>query len=165
MQHAFQKRLVTVMIFAFALSLSAFAQKKSADKKSSGGGAGLDKAYLQKIWDGWGSLDGSKQAEFYAKGPHMFFDVAPLKYNNFDEYSAGVNKEFADYSGAKFVLNDDTEIHSMGPEHAWVASTVKADMTRKNGKREISTMRWTAIFQKEGGKWLIVHEHVSEPVQ
>src|SRR5947209_2461159 len=98
MQHASQKRLVAVLICAFALSLSAFAQKKSADKKSGGGAAGLDRAYLQKIWDGWGGLDGSKQAEFYAKGQHMFFDVAPLKYNNFDEYSAGVNKEFADYS-------------------------------------------------------------------
>jgi ketosteroid isomerase-like protein len=162
MRHAYQKKLVATLICAF-LTVSVFAQKKSSDKKSSA--AGLDKAYLQRIWDGWGSLDGSKQTEFYAQGQHMFFDVAPLKYNNFEEYASGVNKEFADYSGAKFTLNDDTEIHSVSPDHAWVASTVKADMTSKNGKREMSTMRWTAIFHKEGGKWLIVHEHVSEPMQ
>ena len=25
--------------------------------------------------------------------------------------------------------------------------------------------RWTVIWQKEDGKWLIVHEHVSAPLQ
>ena len=164
MRRAYHNHLIAVLICASLLSVSAFAQKKATHEKT-GGTAGLDKAYLQKIWDGWGGLDGSKQADFYAKGPHLFFDVAPLKYNNFDEYAAGVNKEFGDYSGAKFVLNDDTEIHPVGADHAWVASTVKADMTRKNGKRELSTMRWTAIFHKDGGKWLIIHEHVSEPAQ
>jgi ketosteroid isomerase-like protein len=161
----YQKRTAALLVCVVALTLSAVAQKKSAEKKSSTAAVGLNKAYLQKIWDGWGALDGAKQEEFYAKGQHLFFDVAPLKYNNFEEYAAGVNKEYGDYSGAKFVLDDDTEIHPVGADNAWVASTVKADMTRKNGKRELSTMRWTAIFHKEGGKWQIVHEHVSEPMQ
>jgi ketosteroid isomerase-like protein len=165
MHTLYQKRTVALLVCFAVLTLSGFAQKKSAEKKSSAAPAGLNKAYLQKIWDGWGSLDGTKQEEFYAKGPHLFFDVAPLKYSNFEEYAAGVNKEFGEYSGAKFALSDDTEIHAVGPEHAWVASTVKADMSKKNGKRELSTMRWTAVFHKEGGKWLIVHEHVSEPIQ
>jgi len=93
----------------------------------------------------------------------MFFDVAPLKYNSWDEYKAGVAKEFADYKGAQFTVNDDFEVHPCG-DTAWVAATVKADMVRKSGKHEMSTMRWTAIFQKQAGKWLIVHEHVSEPL-
>jgi len=163
MQNADLKRLVAVSICALVLILSALAQKKN--EKKAGGAPGFDKAYLQKIWDGWNSLDGSKQTAFYAKGPHMFFDVAPLKYDNFDEYAAGVNKNFADYSGAKFLVNDDAEIHGVGPDQAWVASTVKAALSRKNGKREMMTLRWTAIFHKDAGKWLIVHEHVSEPAQ
>jgi ketosteroid isomerase-like protein len=24
--------------------------------------------------------------------------------------------------------------------------------------------RWTAVFEKQDGKWLIVHEHVSQPM-
>ena len=38
-------------------------------------------------------------------------------------------------------------------------------MTRKSGKRELATLRWTVVFGKQDGKWLIVHEHVSEPLQ
>jgi ketosteroid isomerase-like protein len=164
MHSLYQKRLVVFVVCVFALTLSGVAQKKSAAKKSGGGAAELNKAYLQKIWTGWESLDGTKQAEFYAKGSHLFFDVAPVKYTSFDEYSTGVSKALADYSGGKFEVNDDVEIHPMGADHAWVASTIKSDMMKKNGKRELSTMRWTAIFQKEGGKWLIVHEHISEPI-
>ena len=33
------------------------------------------------------------------------------------------------------------------------------------GKHELATLRWTVIFEKQGGKWMIVHEHTSEPLQ
>jgi len=38
-------------------------------------------------------------------------------------------------------------------------------MTHKNGKVDMGDLRWTVVFEKQGGKWLIVHEHVSMPVQ
>jgi len=34
----------------------------------------------------------------------------------------------------------------------------------KSGKREMGTFRWTFVFEKQGGKWLLVHEHISEPL-
>ena len=135
-------------------------RQETAAKKTTGG---PDKAYLQKIWDGWAALDGSKQAEFYATGPHLYFDLAPLKYASWDEYQAGVAKLLDEYKSATLTVNDDAEIHTVG-DTAWVASTVKADMMKKTGKREMATFRWTAIFEKHDGKWLIVHEHVSEPM-
>ena len=156
-----QLRFWGVLACALAITVSGFGQnKKSTGKKST---AGVDAAYLQKIWDGWDALDATKQAQFYAKGKHMFFDIAPLKYNSWEEYEAGVAKELADYKSAKFTVNDDAEIHPSG-EYTWAASTIKSDMENKNGKRELSTFRWTAIFQKQEGKWLIVHEHVSAPL-
>jgi ketosteroid isomerase-like protein len=33
------------------------------------------------------------------------------------------------------------------------------------GKHELATLRWTLIFEKQAGKWMIVHEHMSEPLQ
>jgi ketosteroid isomerase-like protein len=51
-----------------------------------------------------------------------------------------------------------------GGDAYWVTATVASDMTQKTGKREMATFRWTAIFEKQGGKWLIVHEQVSEPL-
>ena len=69
-----------------------------------------------------------------------------------------------DYKSAKFTVNDDAQVHPAGP-YAWATSTIKADMTTKADKRDISTFRWTVIFQKQQGKWLIMHEHVSAPLQ
>ena len=156
-----QKRLSTIVTCVLMLTIASFAaDKKPAAKKTTGG---PDIAYLQKIWDGWAALDGSKQAEFYATGPHLYFDLAPLKYASWDEYQAGVAKLLDEYKSATLTVNDDAEIHTVG-DTAWVASTVKADMMKKTGKREMATFRWTAIFEKHDGKWLIVHEHVSEPM-
>ena len=148
--------VVCILLFSF------FASGKARKRKSTGAPA-PDKAYLQKIWDGWEQLDASKQAQFYAKGPHTFFDVAPLKYANWTEYQAGVKKELADYKSAKFAVNHDAEIHSCGADCAWSAATVSQDAIMKSGKRDVTTFRWTAIFQRQEGKWLMVHEHVSMP--
>ena len=70
-------------------------------------GPAPDKAYLQKIWDGWSTLDPANVAQFYAPGPHTFFDIAPLKYGSFDEYAKGVQGVVAGYKSAKFTVNDD----------------------------------------------------------
>jgi len=42
---------------------------------------------------------------------------------------------------------------------------VKYEMTQKSGKVDMGNMRWTVVWENQGGKWLIVHEHVSEPIQ
>jgi len=154
------KRLAMLSLL-FCLAVAGSAQK--AKKEAASAGA-VDKAYLQKIWDGWGTLDAAGQKQYYAQGPHVFFDIAPVKYASWDEYQAGVTTVLADYKAAKFVLNDDLQIHKAGDAY-WVTSTVASDMTRKSGKREMATMRWTAVFEKQDGKWVIVHEHVSEPLQ
>lgn len=162
MHHSDRKRVSAMLVCILLLAGTASAAAKSRKRKA-GGGPAPDKAYLQKIWDGWGQLDPAKQAQFYAKGRHLFFDVAPLKYSSWPEYQAGVVKELADYKTAKFTVNDDAEIHSCGTDCAWSASTVKQDATMKSGKRDIATFRWTAVFQRQQSKWLIVHEHVSVP--
>jgi ketosteroid isomerase-like protein len=135
-----------------------FAQK--SEKAASGG---VDRAHLQKVWDGWAALDPAAQKQFYAQGPHVFFDIAPLKYSSWDDYQSGVTKELEDYKAARFTLDDDAQIHKSGDAY-WVTATVAYDMTHKGGKRDMGKFRWTAIFEKIDGKWLIVHEHVSEPV-
>ena len=37
-------------------------------------------------------------------------------------------------------------------------------MTHTSGKRDMGQFRWTAILEKKDGKWLMVHEHVSAPI-
>lgn len=138
-----------------------FAQTKKETRAASGG---PDKALMQKIWDGWSTLDVSNVNQFYATGPHVFFDIAPLKYASWDEYQKGVVNVIADFKTAKFTVNDDVELHPAG-QYVWGTSTVKEDATMKSGKHEMGTFRWTVVFEKQNGKWLIVHEHISAPMQ
>jgi ketosteroid isomerase-like protein len=156
-----RQRSFLAVFFVLTLAASSFAQPKKAAAKTSGG---PDKALLQKIWDGWAALEPSNQSQYYSQGPHTFFDIAPLKYSSWDEYQKGVVNVLADFKTAKFTVNDDAEVHTMG-DHAWGFATVKEDATMKSGKREMGTFRWTFVFEKQGGKWLLVHEHVSAPLQ
>ncbi len=110
---------IAVLVFVVCMTITGLAQKAA---KASAGGV-LDKPYLQKIWDGWAALDASKQKQYYAQGPHVFFDIAPLKYASWDEYEAGVTKELSDYKAAKFTVNDDLQIHKAGDVY-WVTSTI-----------------------------------------
>ena len=148
--------VVIVLIVTFGV-----AESRKAGKVA---GGGPDKALMQKIWDGWSTLDVSNVNQFYAPGPHVFFDIAPLKYASWEEYQKGVVNVIADFKTAKFTVNDDVELHPAG-QYVWGTSTVKEDATMKSGKREMTTFRWTVVFEKQNGKWLIVHEHISSPMQ
>jgi len=158
------KRILTVSFCLLALALSGSAQTKKSSMNKAATGPVPDKAYLQKVWDGWSTLDPSNAAKYYATGPHVFFDIAPLKYNSWDEYAKGVLGIVAGYKSAKFTLNDDVAIHPHG-DLVWVTATVAEQMTTKAGKVEMGNFRWTAILENQDGKWLIVHEHVSAPIQ
>lgn len=158
------KRFITVALCLLALTLSGFTQMKKPATKKTAAGPVPDKAYLQKIWDGWSTLDTSNVAKFYATGPHTFFDIAPVKYDSWEEYEKGVKNVVSGYKSAKFTLNDDVSIHPHG-DLVWATATLKEEMTTKAGKVEMGTFRWTVIFENEDGKWLIVHEHVSAPLQ
>ena len=155
-----RNRKFAVCVLSLVIALGLQAGAKSATKTN----GAPDKAHLQKIWDGWSTLNPANVAQFYASGPHTFFDIAPLKYSSWDEYQSGVVKVVADFKSAKFTVNDDTELHNAG-SHVWGTATVKYEMTHKNGKVDMGDLRWTVVFEKQGGECLIVHEHVSMPVQ
>jgi ketosteroid isomerase-like protein len=154
------KRLSAALFCLLALTLPGFA--KPAPKKAAS--PAPDKAYLQKIWDGWSTLDPANTAKFYASGPHTFFDIAPLKYDSWDEYAKGVVGVLAGFKSAKFTVNDDATIHTHG-DLVWATATVKSEMTEKSGKIDMGAFRWTVVFENQDGKWMIVHEHVSAPLQ
>ena len=157
-----QKRLLPVLLCLLVLTLGSVAQSKTSKKTAAG--PLPDKALMQKIWDGWSTLDPANTAQYYAPGPHAFFDIAPVKYNSWDEYRAGVTKVLGGFKSGTCTVNDDAQVHSAG-DYVWGTATVATDLVEKSGKHDMATMRWTVIWQKIDGKWLIVHEHVSEPIQ
>lgn len=125
----------------------------------------LEKTTLQQVWDAWSTLKPENAAKFYGKGKeHVFFDIAPLKYNGWDEYEKGAAPMLASWKSLKATVNDDAQVHNSG-EWAWSVATVNADIVSKDGKAQSMVMRWTAIWHNHGGaNWVIAHEHVSVPL-
>jgi len=156
------KRLLTV--FACVLILGGAGLAAAKKKKTMMSAPAIDKAYLQKILDGWGTLDPANVAQYYAQGDLLFFDLTPLKYDNWAEYEKGSGAVLKGYKTLKLTLNDDAQIHPAG-DVTWTAATVKEDALTSTGKHELATIRWTLVLENQEGKWLIVHEHVSEPLQ
>jgi hypothetical protein len=137
------KRFLISLWLVLALSLSTLAAPKS--KKTMASGA-PDKAYLQKILDGWSAGNVADMAQYYDQGQYNFFDIAPLKYSNWAEYQKGVTEVLKGYKSLKLTLNDDAQIHTDG-NLTWATSTVKEDAVTTTGKRELATLRWTLIFE------------------
>ena len=126
-------------------------------------GAVPDKAFMQQILDAWNTMDPSKPAPYYSKNPeNIYFDIAPLKYNGWSEYAKGVQQVLGEYSSIKLTVNDDARVHPAG-KLTWATATFHLDGTHKDGSKDNAEGRWTVIWEKQGGEWLIVHEQVSLP--
>jgi len=111
---------------------------------------------VPKIVASWETFDLAKIEPYY--------DLAPLKYNNWAEYRAGVPKVlFEPNSSLKLKVNDDLRVHSRG-SLAWATFTFGADITNKQGATSHLDGRWTMILEKRTKGWIVVHEHVSAPL-
>jgi ketosteroid isomerase-like protein len=116
---------------------------------------------IDKVLAAWSAKDVKKASEFYAKDPDLaFYDVAPVKYNNWAEYEKGVVPLLEQHEYIKFKMGDDLAIHRNGKQ-AWVTATLPTDLKLKTGPPATVPIRWTSIWEKRGGTWVILHEHVS----
>ncbi len=147
------------LILVLSLVLPAWGQSKGTKKAKTGA---PDRALMQEIWDGWSTRDPANVAKFYAKGPDVFFDIAPLKYASWAEYEQGVKGVLAGFATLKCTVNDDAQVHPHG-NLVWGTATVHEVDTKTDGSKGEGDFRWTVVWEKEGGQWLIVHEHVSLP--
>ena len=148
-----------------AVSMLLCALPASSAPKSSGGDAEF-KALIKQYYEAWSSANTDKPAPLYAKDPDLvFYDVAPLKYTGWEEYKQGVQKNLLDQiSSGVLTPKDDLKVNRRG-NIAWTTVTGHFSAKMKDGKAMEMETRHTAIWEKRGGKWLIVHEHVSAPVQ
>lgn len=123
------------------------------------------RALVPKIVASWETLDLAKVEPYYATDPDLtYFDLAPLKYDNWAEYRATVPKVlFEPNSSIKLKVNDDLRVHSRG-SLAWATFTFGADLTSKQGATSHLDGRWTMVLEKRGKGWIVVHEHVSVPL-
>lgn len=123
------------------------------------------RALVPKIVASWETFDLSKIDPYYAADADLaYFDLAPLKYNNWAEYRATVPKVlFEPNSSLKLKVNDDLRVHSHG-SFAWATFTFGAEITPKQGTASHLDGRWTMVLEKRAKGWIVVHEHVSAPL-
>lgn len=123
------------------------------------------KKLIAEYYKAWSSMNPNNASKFYAKDAGLvFYDIAPLQYHGWDEYKAGVMKAFIEPSvSAVLTPNDDLIVNRRGTI-AWTTVTFHLSAKAKAGGATEVDARHTAIWEKRGGKWLIVHEHVSAPL-
>jgi ketosteroid isomerase-like protein len=120
---------------------------------------------VPKVIASWETLDISKiEPNYAADADFAYFDLAPMKYNNWAEYRVGVQKAFFEPNRSiKLRLNDDLGVHRRGAL-AWATVTFGADIVSKQGAASHLDGRWTMVLEKRAHGWIVVHEHVSAPL-
>lgn len=143
----------TVTALAFCLFASSLLAQQAPDR-----------ATLEKVLAAWATMDPARAGEFYSKDAgRLYFDIAPVKYDGWAAYEKGVRELFKTMKSISFKLNDDAQVHRAG-NTAWGAATVATDVVNNDGSNMHLDARWTSIWEKHGGKWLIVHDHFSAPL-
>jgi ketosteroid isomerase-like protein len=123
------------------------------------------RALVPKIVAAWDTMDITKVEPYYATEADLtYFDIAPLKYNNWKEYREGAQKSlFEPNRSIITTLNDDLRVHRRG-SLAWATFTLGIDIVSKEGARSHLNARWTMVLEKRPKGWIVVHEHVSVPL-
>ncbi|HTT33389.1 MAG TPA: nuclear transport factor 2 family protein [Methylomirabilota bacterium] len=155
------RRIFGVGFAALLLSLAAISiTRATADSEET-----ALRNLVPKIIASWETLDIAKIETNYAADADLaYFDIAPMKYKNWAEYRAGVQKAFFEPNQSiKFHLNDDLGVHRRG-SLAWATVTFGADIVSKQGASSHIDGRWTMVLEKRARGWTVVHEHVSVPM-
>ena len=108
--------------------------------------------------------DVAKIMSFYAAEGLFVFDVTPPReYVGWAAYKKDWDGLFAGIVGPVKFSVSDLSVTVVGPV-AYGHSIQSVHWTGKNGKAGDMVVRVTDVYRKIGGKWLIVQEHVSVPV-
>ena len=99
----------------------------------------------------------------YADDLVAFDVVPPLRYVGADAYRRRWQETFAAYAGPLDYELRDVQITVEG-DLAFLHSLNHVQGTLVSGQRTDVWLRWTACLRRIEGVWLVVHGHVSVPV-
>jgi ketosteroid isomerase-like protein len=101
----------------------------------------------------------------YAPGKRLFvFDaVPPREYPSWDAYKRDWETLFSQFPGPVSNQISEQSITVVGPV-AYGHNIQSTTFTNKDGSQVHLVVRATDVYRRIGGKWLIVQEHVSFPV-
>jgi len=149
------KRLLIASLVLAVFCVPAAAQNKGADLN----------ALVKGYYTAWNTLNPDNPAKFYAKDADLvFFDIAPLKYANWQEYSDTFKKTVGPgFTSLVLTPANDVKVTRKG-NIALVTLTFHLAAKQKDGQALEFDGRHTMVWEKRGAQWLIIHEHVSKPL-
>ena len=123
------------------------------------------RAMVAQYYTAWSTLNPDNAAKYYAKDSDIVFSMLPRSSTTVGpSIRAGVIKAFTEpMASGKLTPNDDLKVTQRGTV-VWTTVTFHLSAKPKAGGEMEIDCRHTAIWEKRGGKWLIVHEHVSAPL-
>lgn len=131
--------------------------------------ASSDDAQIKALYDQFSRAFNAKSVDgvmkLFAPGKELVvFDVVPPRqYSGWDAYKKDFKDFFAGYKGPiKFTISDLS--YEVSGDLGFGHSIQRVVGTDTSGKASDTTVRVTDAYRKIAGRWLIVHEHVSVPV-
>jgi len=144
-------------------AISAAAQMESA-KSSSGGDKAKIEALYQAYVKAFKAKDVNAIMAFYDPNELFVFDVTPPReYPSWDAYKKDWEGLFTAMPGPMDVNMTELAVTVVGSA-AYSRNVQTGYFTGKDGSRLDLAVRVTDVLRKVKGKWLIVQEHVSVPV-
>jgi len=131
--------------------------------------AGDDKASIEalekRFTDAIKAKDANAIMQNYVTGMGLFvFDLTPPRQHvGWLNYKKDWQELFAAFPGPVTFSISDLDITVVGPV-AYSHSIQEGQMTRKDGSKMDVVARVTDVYRKQSGRWQIVQEHVSVPV-
>ena len=148
-----------VVLVAVGATSDVFAQATATTEKAAI--ETLEKNYI----DAFNAKDLNAIMSCYAPGKEVFvFDaVPPREYPSWDAYKRDWEGLFSAFPGPVKTVMSELAISVVGPV-AYGHNIQATTFTRKDGSKLSATVRVSDVYRKINGKWLIVLEHVSFPV-
>lgn len=155
-------RWLLYVVLAFFGALLTFVGARAQQKAA-------DDATFRKLIDGycaaWSTGNADNPARFYAREDGLvFYDVAPFAYHGWKEYHDGVKKQlFNNLESGTLTAGKDLRVTRHGMV-AWTTVSMHFSEKTKDGKTSETEIRYTGIWEKRPAGWLLVHEHLSAPL-
>jgi ketosteroid isomerase-like protein len=154
-------RTATILCVAVLASANLAAADEIAGDRDKAAIEALEKTYN----DGFNTRNVDKIMSCYARGTNLFvFDVTPPRaYPSWEAYRKDWQELFAAFPGPiRNVISDQT-IHVVGTI-GYGHNIQTGELSGKDGTKLNIVVRTTDVYRKTNGKWLIVEEHNSVPV-
>ncbi len=128
--------------------------------------ASADEAAIKALYVKWNDAFNKKDVDaimsFYAPDVFVYDVIPPRAYPSWDAYRKNWTGLFAQFPTVKNTVSD-LHVAVIGPV-AYTRFINSGTMTANDGTQSTIVVRSTDVWRRINGKWLIVQEHNSVPV-